>query len=606
VVDGITGAPLQGVTVLIEGTEWATRSGRDGSYSLTVPSTGAGTTVTVTVALPGYASQTHTLTLSADASTLDVALFPMRAEAGDEAEARRIRESISSALPAAEQARMAVDAASIMVAPGSGGLAGRYNDAFNTESYAHVAESGFLAVSASPLSTFSIDVDRASYSNIRRFINDGVRPPVDAVRIEEMINYFPYDYPVSDSRHPFTVTTEVSHAPWMPAHKLVRVGIQAEPVDAEDLPPNNLVFLLDVSGSMNAPDKLPLLKSALRMLVNQLRAEDRVAMVVYAGAAGLVLPSTSGAEKETILDALESLRAGGSTAGGAGLQLAYQVAAQNHLERGNNRVILATDGDFNVGPSSDGEMIRLIEEKREQGTFLSVLGFGTGDLKDSKMEQVADHGNGNYAYIDGVLEARKQLVSEMGGTLLTVAKDVKIQVEFNPAAVASYRLIGYENRLLADEDFNDDTKDAGELGAGHSVTALYEVVPVGVDSNVATSTVDPLRYQAPTGPDRSLDSDELLYVKLRYKEPTGTESVLMSQPVVDSPGSASAELRFAGAVAAFGMILRDSEHCGDFGLNDVVELARSARGEDPDGYRHEFVRLVETTRDLGLLEQEVY
>ncbi len=480
-------------------------------------------------------------------------------------------------------------------------LPGRYNPNFHTESYAHIVENAFLGVASSPLSTFSIDVDRASYSNVRRFINDGQRPPIDAVRIEEMINYFSFGYPEPGGDHPFSITTEVSNAPWNPIHQLVRIGIQGERVDTGNLPPSNLVFLIDVSGSMQSPDKLPLLKASFRLLVNELRPADRVAIVVYAGAAGLVLPSTSGDEKDTILDAIEALEAGGSTAGGAGIILAYDVARKNHIASGNNRVILATDGDFNIGASSDGEMIRLIEEKREQGTSLTVLGFGTGNLKDSKMEQLADHGNGNFAYIDNLMEARKVLVTEVGGTLLTIAKDVKIQVEFNPARVQAYRLIGYENRLLQDEDFNDDIKDAGELGAGHSVTALYEVIPVGIDSPYEIVEVDSLRYQTPDEPTVTSDSDELLFVKLRYKAPQGSESRLITHPVRDSNDRPSADLTFASAVAGFGMLLRDSEYCGDFGLADVLDLARSSTGEDREGYRTEFVRLVETVLSMELL-----
>jgi Ca-activated chloride channel family protein len=482
-------------------------------------------------------------------------------------------------------------------------LPGRYNPNFNTESYDQIVENAFLGVTSSPLSTFSIDVDRASYSNVRRFINGGQRPPIDAVRIEEMINYFSFDYPDPDGDHPFSITTEVSNAPWNPIHQLVRIGIQGQRIDTENLPASNLVFLIDVSGSMQSPDKLPLLKASFRMLVNELRPEDRVAIVVYAGAAGLVLPSTSGDEKDTILDAIEALEAGGSTAGGAGIRLAYDVARENHIEDGNNRVILATDGDFNIGASSDGEMVRLIEEKREQGTFLTVLGFGTGNLKDSKMEKLADHGNGNFAYIDNLMEARKVLVTEVGGTLLTIAKDVKIQVEFNPARVQAYRLIGYENRLLQDEDFNDDTKDAGELGAGHSVTALYEVIPVGVDSPYEIVEVDSLRYQTPGDQTVTSDSEELLFVKLRYKQPQGTESILMSQPVFDSSVRPSTGLAFASAVAGFGMLLRESEYSGDFGLADVLDLARSSTGEDREGYRAEFVRLVEAVLSMELLAQ---
>jgi Ca-activated chloride channel family protein len=601
--DALTGQPVAGANVTAPGFAHTASSGRDGRYALSLPQDWAGSEITVKVEAPGYGDHTLTVQLSASGATLDVALTPLRMEVNEPAV---IGEGETQG-PAELWARVSADAVSgkyvrsvVQPVPRL-----RSDRDHNTESYDHIQENGFLATLDDALSTFSIDVDRASYSNIRRFLRQGQRPPIDVVRIEEMVNYFPYDYAVSDGDHPLTITTEVAPAPWQPEHRLVRIGIQAEHVDMENLPPNNLVFLLDVSGSMDSPDKLPLLKSALRMLVNNLRSEDRVAVVVYAGAAGLVLPSTSGADKEVILDAIEDLQAGGSTAGGAGLALAYAVAAENHMEGGNNRVILATDGDFNVGPSSDSEMIRLIEDKRRQGTFLSVLGFGTGNLKDSKMEQVADHGNGNYAYIDGVLEARKQLVTEMGGTLLTVAKDVKIQVEFNPATVRAYRLIGYENRLLAHEDFNDDTKDAGELGAGHSVTALYEVVPMDARTEVATSSIDPLRYQT-NQETRRLDSDELLYVKLRYKAPSGSESRLLEQPVVDRPGRASTDLRFASAVAAFGMILRGSEHCGDFGLEDVAALASGALGDDAHGYRREFVRLVGAAQDLDVMATEVY
>ena len=475
---------------------------------------------------------------------------------------------------------------------------------FNTESYAHIDENDFRLVSASPLSTFSIDVDRASYANVRRFIQDGERPPVDAVRIEEMINYFPYEWGDVTGEHPFAVAAEVWEAPWKREHRLVRIGLHARSIDTDDLPPGNLVFLLDVSGSMDYPDKLPLLKKAFTLLVDQLRPEDRVAIVVYAGAAGLVLPSTPGDRQGEILAALERLEAGGSTAGGAGLKLAYETAREHFVDGGNNRVILATDGDFNVGPSSDGEMVRLIEKERESGVFLTVLGFGTGNLKDSKMEQIADHGNGNFHYVDGLLEARKVLVEEMGGTLLTLAKDVKLQIEFNPARVAGYRLIGYENRLLADEDFNDDTKDAGELGAGHTVTALYEVVPAG-SAVPGDPDVDALRYQPQADdPPPSDFEGEMLYVKVRYKDPGGSKSKLLERAVADRSATPSTDFRFAAAVAGFGMLLRDSEHAGILTLDDVVTLAEEGKGDDPRGYRGEFIRLVEATRDLRLLNAE--
>ncbi|MEL6770865.1 MAG: von Willebrand factor type A domain-containing protein [Bacteroidota bacterium] len=481
------------------------------------------------------------------------------------------------------------------------------------EGYAAIDENPFKRVGDAPLSTFGIDVDAASYANTRRFLNSGRLPPADAVRIEEFVNYFTYDYPDPEGPTgegaPFSITTEVAVAPWQPAHRLVRIGLQGRRIDTEDLPPANLVFLLDVSGSMGSADKLPLLKSALRLLVNELREEDTVAIAVYAGAAGVVLEPTSGADKETILEALDRLEAGGSTAGGQGIRLAYQLARQQFDAEKNNRVLLATDGDFNVGASSDAEMQRLIEEERESGVFLSVLGFGQGNLQDSKMEAIANHGNGNYAYIDTIQEAQKTLVAQMGGTLFTIAKDVKLQIEFNPAAVAAYRLIGYENRLLADEDFNDDTKDSGDLGAGHSVTALYEVVPVGADSPTLSGlpTVDPLRYQQNVEPTQeelftpTEGEDELLFVKLRYKQPDGDTSALLTHAVrpADTPmARASADTQFAAAVAGFGMLLRGSDHAGDATYETVLALARDGRGGDPNGYRGEFIRLVETAGAL--------
>ena len=468
----------------------------------------------------------------------------------------------------------------------------------NTEAYARIEENRFLAAYSNPLSTFSIDVDAASYTNVRRFLNGGSLPPADAVRLEELVNYFPYNYPDRTGDHPFAVTTETGPCPWAPEHRLVRIGLQAKRLATRDLPPSNLVFLLDVSGSMQSPDKLPLVKQAFRALVQELRPEDRVAIVVYAGAAGLVLPSTSGTDKVTILEAIDRLEAGGSTAGGAGLRLAYDVAKQHYMPEGNNRLILATDGDFNVGVSSDAEMIRLVEARREEGTFLTVLGFGTGNLKDTKMEQMADKGNGHYAYIDSFREAQKVFVQEFGGTLFTVAKDVKIQVEFNPARVQAYRLLGYENRLLAKEDFADDKKDAGEMGAGHSVTALYEVVPVGA-TPVALAG-DSLTYQHVSLRPSANKTSELLTVRLRYKDPKGTRSRLLSTPVTDRGATAASEdMRFASAVAAIALLLRDSDHKGAASFDQVLTMARNARGDDPSGYRGEFIGLVEAARTLG-------
>lgn len=469
----------------------------------------------------------------------------------------------------------------------------------NTEDYGVINENEFMDAARNPLSTFAIDVDAASYSNVRRFLRQGELPPRDAVRIEELVNYFDYDYPQPAGNDPFSVTVEVGAAPWAPAHRLVHVGLQGRSMDPRELPPSNLVFLVDVSGSMQSPDKLPLLQRSLGLLANRLRPQDRVAIVAYAGEAGLVLPPTDGSDPGAIREAIYTLRPGGSTNGAEGIRLAYALARRSFITGGNNRVILATDGDFNVGVSSESELVQLIEHERQSGVYLTVLGFGTGNLKDSKMEMLADRGNGNYAYIDGLSEARKVLVHEMGGTLVTIARDVKVQVEFNPALVKSYRLIGYENRLLAAEDFNDDRKDAGELGAGHSVTALYEVVPAGADEQPARG-VDPLRYQQPGGPSAAAASGELLTVKLRYKPPQGDESLLITRPVRDVANAApSADFRFSAAVAAWGMLLRDSPHRGAATWDGVQNLAEGALGDDGHGYRHEFVRLVADSRRLA-------
>ena len=399
----------------------------------------------------------------------------------------------------------------------------------NTEEYKRIYENDFVSPKVEPLSTFSIDVDVASYANMRRFLNQSQMPYPDAVRIEEMVNYFSYDYEAPKGEDPFSIYTELSECPWNTQHQLLHIGLQGEEIETEDLPSSNLVFLFDVSGSMDSPAKLPLLKSAFRLLVNELQPEDRVAIVVYAGAAGMVLPSTAASEKSQILEAIEKLNAGGSTAGGEGIELAYELAKEHFIKEGNNRVILATDGDFNVGPSSEGALVRMIEEKRKEGIFLSVLGFGTGNYKDSKMEMLADKGNGNYAYIDNILEAKKVLVTEMGGTLYTIAKDVKLQLEFNPQFVKGYRLIGYENRRLAAQDFNDDTKDAGELGSGHTVTALYEIVPPEAKTEIAS--VDELKYQQAAEASKSNAGGELLTVKFRYKQPDGDTSKLIEHPV---------------------------------------------------------------------------
>ncbi len=470
---------------------------------------------------------------------------------------------------------------------------------FNTEGYSTIHENGYKDVLKQPLSTFSIDVDKASYSNVRRFINQGQLPPVDAVRIEEMINYFSYDYPEPEGKDPFSVYTELAECPWNRDHQLLHIGLKGKSMDKSELPASNLVFLLDVSGSMESPNKLPLLKSAFRLLVNQLRASDRVAIVVYAGAAGTVLESTPGNQKEKIMQAIDNLQAGGSTAGGQGLMLAYKIAAENFAEGGNNRIILATDGDFNVGVSSNAEMERLVEKERGKGIYMTVLGFGMGNYKDDKMETIADKGNGNYAYIDNIQEARKVLVSEFAGTLFTIAKDVKFQLEFNPKRVKAYRLVGYENRLLNDEDFNDDKKDAGEMGSGHTVTALYEIIPAGAEES--TGKIDPLKYQENRDRVNTDLSAELLTIKLRYKKPDGNTSILINKPVNGRPREGkdiSDNFRFSAAVAEFGMILRNSEYKSDAGMEDVERLAKAGRGSDPEGYRGEFIRLVRTAGTL--------
>ena len=473
---------------------------------------------------------------------------------------------------------------------------------WNTEDYAPIESNDFRAVADHPLSTFAIDVDGASYTNVRRFIRDGERPPADAVRIEELLNYFQYDYPAptAEDAHPFAATMEAGPAPWRPNHDLVHVGLQGRRIPAAERPPSNLVFLLDVSGSMRAPDKLPLLKRGVRLLADQLRPQDRVAIVVYAGSSGLVLNSTPGTETDSIKQAIERLQAGGSTAGAAGIRQAYAVAEEHFIEGGINRVILATDGDFNVGVSSDGALQRLVETKREGGTALTVLGFGTGNLKDNKMETLANHGNGNYYYIDSAAEARRVLVEQIGSTLHTIAKDVKVQVEFNPAEVRAYRLIGYVNRALDDEDFADDRTDAGELGAGHSVTALYEVIRRGAETEVEIPTTGELKYQETRPSDDAAASDELLTLKLRYKAPDGDTSQLVEHPlsrdVLDE--TVSADFHFAAAVAGYGMLLRDSAHKGSLTLDGVRHLAERGRGTDPRGTRAGFIALLEDTRGL--------
>jgi Ca-activated chloride channel homolog len=470
----------------------------------------------------------------------------------------------------------------------------------NTEAYAHLVDNPFLAADRHPLSTFAIDVDTASYSNVRRFLlQEKSLPPADAVRVEELVNYFPYDYPRPTDGRPVAFTLDLARCPWNARHHLVRIALAARTIAPDQMPPRNLVFLVDTSGSMSPENRLPLLKKSLKLLAQQLGKRDRVALVAYAGSAGLVLPSTPGDQKEKILAAIDALEAGGSTNGGAGIVLAYKVARDGFIKGGVNRVILGTDGDFNVGVASEGELVRLIEEKRKGGVFLTVLGFGMGNLKDSNLEKLADHGNGHYAYVDTEREARKVFV-EQGGALVTVAKDVKLQVEFNPKKVAGYRLIGYEDRLLRDEDFHDDRKDAGDMGSGHTVTALYEVVPAGLP--VPGPGVDALKYQQPPKPSKAADSGEWLTVKMRYKDPDAETSRLLSKPLtgpVRKLDDAPADFRFAAAVASFGMLLRGSPYRGDASYPAVRRLAKGALGKDPGGHRAEFLGLVDAAEELA-------
>lgn len=473
---------------------------------------------------------------------------------------------------------------------------GRLRYGFNTEAYDRIVDNPFLSARENPLSTFGIDVDTASYSNIRRFLNEGQLPPKDAVRIEEMINYFAYRYPQPDDARPFSVTLDATDCPWNPQNQLIRIGLKARTIAPEKRPQCNLVFLIDVSGSMEAPNKLPLLQSALELLVGQLSEQDRVAIVVYAGNSGMVLDSTSCKDRRAILRAIKRLRAGGSTNGGQGIELAYATAVKHFLQGGANRVILCTDGDFNVGVTSVGDLSRLISTKAKSGVFLTVLGFGMGNYKDATLEKLADLGNGNYGYVDNLQEARKLLVEQLEGTLVTVAKDVKIQIEFNPAHVSAYRLIGYENRLLRKEDFNNDAKDAGDIGAGHAVTALYEIAPS--TKTVDLPKVDPLKYQSTHSV--TTESPELFTIKLRYKQPQDDVSQLLSVPFVSRSARTDdmkSDLKFVSAVAAFGMLLRDSEHRGKATFELVLQLA--AEGKDGSDYRAEFVELVETAKQLS-------
>lgn len=471
----------------------------------------------------------------------------------------------------------------------------------NTESYESLPENKFFSPLEKPLSTFSSDVDVAAYANMRRFIMDGQLPPQDAIRFEEMLNYFNYEYPNPKRGKSFSLNTQLGKCPWAMGHQILQIGINTEKLEIKNIPASNLVFLIDVSGSMGAPDKLPLLQKSLKMMVNNLREKDNVAIVVYAGSSGLVLPSTSGVEKEKINQAIEKLQSGGSTAGAAGIELAYKVALENFKKKGVNRVILATDGDFNVGISNNDELVKLIERKREDGVSLSVLGFGTGNYQDSKMEKLADNGNGNYAYIDNLLEAKKVLVNEMGSTLNTIAKDAKFQIEFNPTKVQAYRLLGYENRLLKDEDFNDDAKDAGDIGSGHSVTVLYEIIPVGVEIDEDLKIgkdVDPLKYQKTNAERKVMDSEELATLKIRHKRPGKLRSELEILTIDSELDKTSADFDFMMSIAQLAMILENSDYKGESNFKDLISFAKKGKGRDENGYRAEYIRIAELAQQL--------
>ncbi|HET9684003.1 MAG TPA: von Willebrand factor type A domain-containing protein, partial [Gemmatimonadaceae bacterium] len=619
VTDG-NGNPVPQALLRVADGRASTSSAVDGAFALRVPRTTSldrAERVTIRVARIGYQPRDIDVVLRGDSVHRDVRLATASLRLEQQvvtATADAAAAPANASAPAYQPKRAALGAVAGGVA---GGVAIRrigvaapppgyphpryprsYGDSANTEAYDPISENPFRSPRVAPLSTFSVDVDRASYANVRRFLTRGSLPPRDAVRIEELVNYFPYDDPTPTGDLPLRISTELAPAPWNHDHDLLRIALRARDVDMRRAPASNLVFLIDVSGSMYDPRKLPLVKQSLALLVNELREEDHVAIVVYAGRAGLVLPSTPGSDKQRILQSLDGLEAGGSTAGGAGIRLAYDVARQNFIRGGNNRVILCTDGDFNVGQSSDGELVRLIEDRRREGSFLTILGFGMGNYKDAKMEKLAGAGNGNYDYIDDLLEARKMLVREMGGTLVTVAKDVKLQVEFDPARVQAYRLLGYEDRLLRDEDFANDAKDAGDVGAGHTVTALYEIVRAGMPLDVTLPEVAPLRYQQRVEPRGR--GDELLQVAMRYKAPDGERSMLVTQPVraASERRRASESMRFASAVAGFGMLLRHSPNAGSLTWDDVLTLARGARGADEDGYRADFIRLAEIASSL--------
>lgn len=579
VTDAADGSGITGCTVLVKGTTRSTITNVDGEYTIR-----ANKGEKLIFSYIGYETQTVKVT----SERLNITM---------QANSQILEECVVVGYGMQKQVSMCGAVSNIMP-----GIMTRraYTYDMNTEEYKNIEENGFKKVNENPLSTFSIDVDAASYSNMRRYLNRGELPPADAIRTEELINYFSYNYPQPTGKDPVKITTEIGSCPWNKNHRLVRIGLKAKEIPTEKLPVSNLVFLIDVSGSMYGPQRLGLVQPSLKLLVNNLRDTDRVAIVVYSGSAGERLPSTSGSDKQKIREAIDELTAGGSTAGGEGIKLAYKIAKKNFVKGGNNRIILCTDGDFNVGVSSNEGLENLIEQERKSGVYLTVLGYGMGNYKDSKMQILAEKGNGNHAYIDNLQEANRVLVNEFGATMHTVAKDVKLQIEFNPSQVQAYRLIGYESRLLKDEDFNNDAKDAGEMGAGHTVTAFYEVVPAGVESNFVNK-VDDLKYQKKVKPalQPATGSKELLTVKLRYKLPDEDISKKLELPLVDSKGNnVSSDFRFAAAVAMFGQLLRDSDFKGDATYAQVIAMAKTALDNDERGYRREFLRLVETADGL--------
>ncbi len=591
ITDAADGSVLQGVNIVLKGTKTGAITDINGNFKIDVPNEKA----IIVISLIGYVS--HEITVGSKRQ------FSIRLQQDIQSLSEVVVTGHGSGRKGKAEMKLGQQIMGIANAPVL-----LYDKEYeqighNTEGYSTIHENIFLETTKNPLSTFSIDVDNASYSNMRRYINQGQKPPVDAIRIEEMINYFTYDYPQPKGEDPFSVNTELSGCPWNPDHQLLHIGLQGRQIATDALPPSNLVFLIDVSGSMDTPERLPLVKAGFKLLVDALRPQDRVSIVVYAGAAGVVLPATAGSKKTDIMAAIENLQAGGSTAGGAGIEKAYALAADNFIEGGNNRVILATDGDFNVGVSSDAAMERLIEAKRKSGVYLTVLGFGMGNYKDSKMKILASKGNGNYAYIDNLMEAKKVFVNEFGGTLFTIAKDVKLQLEFNPEKVKGYRLIGYETRALKNEDFNNDQKDAGELGSGHTVTALYEIIPAAVAHSPFLMQIDTLKYQKMSTVEKLKErSNDLLTIKLRYKKPDSDESKLIEKVVFDQSGAiekTSENFRFAAAVASFGMLLRDSEFKGNSNYASVLALALGARGEDEEGYRAEFIHMVRSSQLLA-------